>query len=130
MALIPNAGKAILSDRIKGLGAEPNNAAWGTGAGAPAVTDVALFAETTDARVAGVSSVVTTNTTGDSYQVVVTLTNNSGAAITITNVGLFDTGKASGGAAGGRMFFKDSFPGVTLNNLDSIQFTLKAVANN
>lgn len=130
MAVVPNTGKEILSDRIKGLGAEPNNAAWGTGAGTPAVTDTALFVETADARVAGTSSVVTTNTTGDSYQVVVTLTNNSGAAVTITNVGLFDTAKASGGVAGGRLFFKDSFPGVSLNNLDSIQFTLKAVANN
>src|SRR5687768_1568049 len=40
-----NAGKAIVTNRIKGSGTEPNYVAIGTGAGTAAATDTTLFTE-------------------------------------------------------------------------------------
>lgn len=94
--VITNAGLAILSKRIKGLGTEPLYIGWGTGAGVAAVGDTALFTEDTTvgySRAAGISSIVTTAIADDTYQVSGSLT--AGAALVITNWGLFDA--ASGG---------------------------------
>lgn len=113
-----NAGKAIVTNRLKGAGTEPNFVAWGTGAGTAAATDTSLFTEATEARVAGTSTQQTTTTTNDSYQVVGTMT-VAGTTKTITNVGLFDASSA------GNMVMKSDFPGITLNVGESIQFTQK-----
>ena len=113
-----NAGKAIVTNRLKGQGTEPNYIGWGTGAGTAAVTDTTLFTEATESRVAGTSSQQTTTVTNDTYQVVGTMT-MSGAGKTITNVGLFDA------STGGNLLMKSDFTGIALNVGESIQFTQK-----
>lgn len=110
-----NAGKAIVTARLKGSGTEPIYVAWGTGAGTAANTDTTLFSESAEARTAGTSTQQTTTATNDTYQVVGTIVATAGR--TITNAGLFDA------ASGGNMFMKGDFTGVVLNAGESIQFT-------
>lgn len=114
--LMVNGGKAVVTNRIKGSGTEPNYVAWGTGAGTTAATDTTLFSET-GSRVAGTSTQQTTSTTDDTYQVIGTLT--AGSSLTITNAGLFDA------SSSGNLFVKGDFTGLALNSGDSIQFTFK-----
>ena len=116
--LLVNAGKAIVTNRIKGAGTEPLNAAWGTGAGTTAATDTTLFTEATP-RAAGTSTQQTTSVTNDTYQVVATIT--AAGALAITNAGLFDVITASSG----NMFVKGDFSVINLATGDSIQFTFK-----
>lgn len=119
-----NGGRDILTNRIKGLGTEPLNIGWGTGAGTTAATDTGLFTEAlvtlaaggTD-HTAGTSSRVTTSTTNDTYQV--TGTRTATGAGTVTNAGLFDA------ASGGNLFVKGDFTGIGLASGDSIAFTFK-----
>lgn len=113
-----NAGKAIVTNRLKGAGTEPNYVAWGTGAGTAAATDTTLFTEASEARVAGTSTQQTTTVTDDTYQVVGTMT-VAGAGKTITNVGLLDA------SSGGNLLMKSDFTGIALNVGESIQFTQK-----
>ena len=118
--VLTNAGKAILTNRIKGAGTEPLFVAWGTGVGTAAAGDTTLFTEDTTvgyARTSGTSSRVTTSQTNDTYQVVGTIT--AGATLTITNAGTFDA------VSGGNLFIKGDFTGIALNTSDSIQFTVK-----
>lgn len=116
--IFANAGKAIVTNRLKGQGTEPNYIGWGTGAGTAAVTDTTLFTEATETRVAGTSTQQTTTVTNDTYQVVGTMT-VSGAGKTITNVGLFDA------VTSGNLLMKSDFTGIALNVGESIQFTQK-----
>ncbi len=115
--VVTNAGKDIITNRLKGSGTEPNYIGWGTGAGTTAAGDTTLFTEAAESRVAGTSSRVTTTTTNDTYQVVGTMTSASNQ--TITNAGLFDA------ATVGNSFLKGDFTGVALNIGESIQFTFK-----
>lgn len=115
--VLANAGKDIITNRIKGSGTEPSFVAWGTGAGTAAATDTTLFTESVEARVAGTSTRVTTSTTNDTYQVVGTLT--ASATRAITNAGLFDAITA------GNLFVKGDFGVINLTTGDSIQFTIK-----
>lgn len=114
--LLVNGGKAIVTNRIKGAGTEPNYVAWGTGAGTTSATDTTLFSET-GSRTAGTSTQQTTSTTNDTYQVVGTLT--AGGTLAITNAGLFDA------STSGNLFVKGDFSTVNLTTGDSIQFTFK-----
>ena len=114
--VLANTGKAVITNRIKGAGTEPNYVAWGTGAGTSSATDTTLFTET-GTRTAGTSTQQTTSTTNDTYQVVGTMT--AGSTLTITNAGLFDA------STSGNLFVKGDFTGVALNSGDSIQFTIK-----
>lgn len=90
-------GREIIANRMIGTSptqAEPKQLGWGTGgiAGGPftaAVTDISPFSESSEARVTGTSSVVTTTTTNDSYQVVGTIT--SAGTQTIAEVFLTDS---------------------------------------
>ena len=82
--LLVNAGKAMVTNRIKGSGTEPVYVAYGTGAGTTAATDTTLFTET-GTRVSGTSSQVTTSVTNDTYQVVGTQT--AGGTLAITKIG-------------------------------------------
>lgn len=113
-----NAGKAIVTNRLKGAGTEPNYIAWGTGAGTTAATDTTLFTEASEARVAGTSTQQTVTVTNDTYQVVGTMT-VAGAGKTITNAGLFDASSA------GNMLVKGDFTGIVLAIGESIAFTFK-----
>jgi hypothetical protein len=89
-------GRSIIWNRLKGNGAEPKNCQWGTGNGVTgaANANVNLFAPATESRIAGTSSLVTTNDLADTYQVVSTIT-CAGAAKTITEEGWFDSATAS-----------------------------------
>lgn len=114
--LLVNAGKAIVTDRIKGSGTEPVYVAYGTGAGTTAATDTTLFSET-GSRVSGTSTQQTTSVTNDTYQVVGTQT--AGGTLAITNAGLFDA------STSGNLFVKGDFSTINLSSGDSIQFTFK-----
>lgn len=116
--VLTSAGKAIVTNRIKGAGTEPVHIGWGTGAGTAAVADTTLFIESTEARVAGTSTQQTTTVTNDTYQVVGTIT--AAAGKTITNAGNFDA------ATVGNLFVKGDFAGIPLLTGESIQFTIKA----
>lgn len=117
--VVTNVGKGLITGRIKGSAAnEPNQLAWGTGAGTTAATDTTLFTEASESRVACTTTQQTTTTTDDTYQAVGTLT-VAGADKTITNVGLFDA------ATAGNLFVKSDFTGLALAVGDSIAFTLK-----
>ena len=125
--VVVNAGRDIVTNRIKGAGTEPLNIGWGTGAGTAAVTDTTLFTEklvglTTSAgtdHTLGTSTRQTTTVTNDTYQVVGTRT--ATGAGTVTNAGLFTA------ASGGTLFLKGDFTGIGLSASDSIQFTIKAI---
>jgi hypothetical protein len=125
--VVVNAGRDIITNRVKGSGTEPLNIGWGTGAGTAAVTDTTLFTEklvdlTTSAgtdHTVGTSTRQTTTVTNDTYQVIGTRT--ATGAGTVTNAGLFDA------ASGGNLFLKGDFTGIGLAASDSIQFTIKAI---
>jgi hypothetical protein len=93
-AVVTAKGREIIANRMKGSTpsqAEPLNLAWGNNpAGLTAgATDVALFKEASESRVAGTSSVVTTTTPNDTYQVTGTFT--SGSSQSIAEVALSDS---------------------------------------
>lgn len=114
-SVLTNAGRAIITDRIKGVGgAEPKYVAMGTGAGTAAAADTTLFTEV-ETRTNGTSSQVTTSVTNDTYRVVGTVTATGARAV--TNAGLFDA------STSGNLFVKGDFSTINLATNDSIQFT-------
>lgn len=117
--VLTNAGKGIITNRLRSGGTEPNFTAWGTGAGTAAAADTTLFTEGPEARVSGTSSQQTTTTTNDTYRVVATIT--ASAARAVTNAGLFDA------ATVGNLFVKGDFATINLATGDSIQFTINVV---
>jgi len=90
-AVITAKGREILANRVKGSGSEPLNLAWGLNPASltAAATDVALFKEAPESRVAGTSSITTGTTPNDTYQVTGTFTAASGQ--TISEVALSDS---------------------------------------
>ena len=79
-----NRAKDLITSWINGgTPTAPKAVGWGNSTAAPtaAATDVAPFGEAAEARVTGTSSVVTTTTTNDTYQVVGTITSSSGQTI-------------------------------------------------
>jgi len=79
-----NRAKDLITSWINGgTPTAPKAVGWGNSTAAPtaAATDVAPFGEAAEARVTGTSSVVTTTTTNDTYQVVGTITSASGQTI-------------------------------------------------
>lgn len=115
--VLTDAGKAIVTNRIKGSGTEPSYVAWGTGAGTAAAADTTLFTEASEARTAGTSTRTTTTVADDTYKVTGTIT-VAGAGKTITNVGLFDASSA------GNLFVKGDFTGIALAVGEGIQFEI------
>lgn len=109
--VVTRTGDNVVAGRMIGTSPtqlEPKNLGWGSGGvgtGSPytaAKTDVAPFGEASESRVVGTSSQVTTTYTGDTYQVVGTIT--AGGTKTIAEVFLsdsatkpFSTTVASGG---------------------------------
>lgn len=85
-------GLEILANRLRGATpsqAEPLNLGWDTGGYAGAKSDVAAFGEAPEGRVAGASTITTSATTNDSYQVTGTII--ATGTRTITAVLLSDT---------------------------------------
>jgi hypothetical protein len=122
--VVTNKGKAMFADRLRTSPAtyttSPKFVAQGTGAtGASrdaAATDTAFTTEV-DTRTSGTESIVTTTVTGDTYQVVGTIT--AGSARVIDEVGLFDA------VSTGNMFVEGTLRGVTISlaSGDSLQQT-------
>jgi len=115
--VVTNSGLALVTNRIKGGGTEPNQVAWGTGTGTAAAADTALGTESAEARVAGTSTQQTTTETDDTYQVVGTLV--SASAQSISEAGLLDA------ATAGNLFVRGDFTPIALAVGESIQFTVK-----
>lgn len=115
-AILVNAGRDILTNRIKGSGTEPLFVAMGTGGTAEAATQTALVTEV-ETRTSGTSTRQTVTVTNDTYQVVGTQTATATRAI--TEGGLFDASST------GNMFTRALFTVVNLANGDSLQQTWK-----
>lgn len=115
---IVNVGLGIQTNLIGGLGGTvPKYVGQGTGTGTTALTDTDLFTPTTEARVAGTVTRLTTTQTNDTLQVQGTIT--AAAAETITNAGVFDA------ATAGNLYMKGDFTGIALSANDSISYTFK-----
>lgn len=120
--VITNKGHAITADRTRATPgtytSAPRYCAMGTGATAAArtaaATDTALSAEV-ETRAAGTESTTTTTVTGDTYQVVGSIT--ATAARSVDEAGLFDASTL------GNMFASATFAVVSLNSGDTLQFT-------
>jgi hypothetical protein len=91
----------------------------GTGAGTALVTDTDLFTPSSEPRVAGTSSSVTSASgpANDTHQVQALIV--ADAAKTFTNVGLWDA------LTGGTLCAKSDFAGIPLASGDGINWTLK-----
>lgn len=92
MPVVTAKGREIMTGRMRGstpTQAEPLFIGWDTGGFTGAVTDVNAFGESAESRITGTSSLTTTTTTNDTYQVVGTMT--ATGARTITAVLLSDT---------------------------------------
>lgn len=114
-----NIGADIVVDRILQSQTAPKNIGWGVGTNAAAVGDTALQTEsaptTAGGRTVGTESQATTTVTGDTYQVVGTVT--AGSTLAITEAGTFDAVTA------GRMLLRGVFSAVNVVSGDSIAFT-------
>lgn len=85
MPVVTSKGREVMTGRMRGgtpTQAEPLNIGWDTGGFTAAVSDVAAFGESAESRVAGTSSLVTTTTANDTYQVVGTVTATGSRTIT------------------------------------------------
>lgn len=122
--VVTNKGKAMLADRLRGTPGTytnpPKFCAMGVGATGAARTaaaaDTALSTEV-ETRTSGTESTQTTSVTGDTYQVVGTVT--ATAARSVDEFGLFDASSA------GNMGFSATFAVISLANGEAIQFTAK-----
>ena len=117
---VTNDGLEIVANRLKGTGNEPKYIAWGTGVTIASATDTALETALPEARINGTSSIVTTNTTNDTYQVVGTLTKATASA-NVTEVILNDA------TTSGNTFVRGTFSPIGVSIGDSVQFTIKTV---
>ena len=121
--LVTDKGLAIVVDRLFTslvYTAQPKFVAWGTGS-TQTVASNALAVESAEARTDGTSSTQTTDTTGDTYRVVGTIT--ATAARAITEAGLFDASTV------GNMFVYSDFIVINLATNDSITFTFNVQFN-
>jgi hypothetical protein len=91
VAVLTATGRADLTNDLNGTSTTEKSIAWGLNpsAATAAASDIALYQEAAEARVTGTSSVVTTTTASDTYQVTGTITSSSGQ--TIAEVGIFDS---------------------------------------
>jgi hypothetical protein len=74
-AVVTTKGYEITTDMMLGTGTQPKVCGWGTNPAnlTAAITDIAPFTESTEARVTGTSSATTTTTTNDTWSVVGTI---------------------------------------------------------
>jgi hypothetical protein len=113
-AIVVNAGKDIVTNRMNGAGTTPNYLAVGTGVTAEAASQTALVTEV-ETRVAGTVSRVTTTTANDTFQVVGTIAVTGTRAF--TESGLFDASTV------GNMLCRALFTVINLVSGDSLQVT-------
>ncbi|CAA2139569.1 hypothetical protein [Hyphomicrobium sp. ghe19] len=122
-SVFTNAGKAaaaaalVTANALKYL-------QWGVGSGQTAAsTTVNSTSTTTEARVAGTMSSVTTSVTNDTAQIVGTITAAGSRAI--TEVGVHDAAGSGSPPTGGNMGLYGDFSVINLASGDSIAFTVK-----
>src|SRR4051812_33258338 len=89
-----------------------------TGAARTAVIGDTALSTAVESRTSGTESIVTTTATGDTYQVVGTVTATATRAV--DEAGLFDASTV------GNMFLSATFPVVNLASGDSLQLTAQA----
>lgn len=118
MATLVNAGRAIITNLVSGLGGTvPKFIAIGTGGTAESATQTALVTEV-ETRATGTVTRTTTSVTNDTVQVVGTIT--PGTARAVTEAGLFDVVTTSSG----NMLMRSLFSVINLNGTgDSLQIT-------
>lgn len=121
VTVVTNAGKALITGRLKGTGNEPKYIGMGTGADTASEDDTALSTEV-ETRTNGTSTQEDTNSTDDTYQVVGTIT--ATAARAVTNAGLLDASST------GTLAVKSSFDVINLDTDDAIEFTFQVVFDN
>lgn len=122
-SLVTNAGLAEIVTTMVSANAA-RHLQWGEGSGQTA-TDNAIdtAGDTTEARTAGTMSAQTETTTGDTIQVVGTIT--AAGARAITEVGVFDAAGSGSPPTGGDMIAYGDFSAINLASADSITFTVK-----
>jgi hypothetical protein len=114
-----NRGKRWVVDKMRTVETSTQKfVAWGTGAGTAVVTNSSLFTESTEARVSGTVTAVTTDSTGDTYQVVGTIT--ATGSRNITNAGVFDASSSPSD-----LLMYGDFTAIPVLTNDSIEFTFK-----
>lgn len=117
-----NTGKAKLVDALDNTQlTRPTYIGWGTGSTAAAATDTGLETASAEARTNGTPTQQTTTVTGDTFQVVGTITSSSSQ--TISEAILNDASTA------GNTYVRGVFTGIALGNGDSIAFTIKIVVS-
>ena len=120
--VVTTVGKALIASRMydSSSALEPKYIAMGTGAtGADRTAVVADTGLTTQVenRTTGTGSSVTTTATGDTHQVVGTVTATAGRSV--DEAGVFDA------SSSGTMYISATFGVITLGTNDSIAFTWK-----
>ena len=119
-ALLTNVGIQKIIDALFGdAHTAPTYVDWGTGTTAEDPTDTALETPGGESRTNGTKTQQTTNITGDTYQVVGSIT--ATGTKTISEAGLFDA------STSGNMYVRGTFTGIALGSGDSIEFTIKIV---
>ena len=119
--LVVNAGLALRAALLGNVSTPTalNAIAVGTGTTAPSATQTALVTEV--ARVASTNSVVTTNVTNDTLQMVGTISFT--ASYTIAEVGTFNSTTANSGT----MYSRDTVGPYNVVSGTSLQFTFQFV---
>lgn len=102
----------------------PQYIGWGTSGGTATISQTTLFAEASETRGAGTTSMETDTPTDDTFQMVGTLISSSSK----TNTGVFDvTDKTD---ANDKIIMKGDFTGIGMDSGDAIQFTFRWRINN
>jgi hypothetical protein len=118
------AGFANATAALVAYASRPLYLQWGTGSGQTAASNaVNSTSTTTEARVTGTASQVTTTVANDTYQVVGTIT--AAGARAITELGIFDAAGTGSPPTGGNMDLYGDFSVINLATNDSIAFTFK-----
>lgn len=118
---LTNVGLSMIVDRIRGVGTEPRYGHWGSGTSTADPSDVELqYPRDEESLSSGSSSKQTSIVSGDTYQVVVTLTVVDNPA-TITEFGLFDSS--------GKLFLRATFDEINIEVGDAVQFTVTVIGS-
>jgi hypothetical protein len=114
---LTDSGRALITNRIVGAGAEPKYVGWGTDGTPASRADTNLIAAAAESRVAGTSSRQTATVANDTYQVVGKIT--AAAPRVIREAALFEA--VSGGNAAVRVAHDPD----TLDPGEAIEYTFR-----
>jgi hypothetical protein len=123
---VTNGGLGMIAAALHAYTSRPRYLQWGEGSGQDATdTAIADAGNTTEARVTGTSSVETTTTTDDTYQVTGTIV--AAQALSVTELGIYDGAGSGNPPTGDDMGIYGDFGVITLATGDSITFTSRTV---